>query len=73
MLILSRRKDEKIIIDGRIEITIVEVKGDQVKLGIVAPEEVKIYRHEVFQAIEQENIHANCTLARDLPKIEIPR
>lgn len=71
MLILSRKRDEKIIIDGSIEITIVEVKGDYVKLGIVAPKEVKVYRHEVFKSVELENTHAHCSLLSDLPTIEI--
>ncbi len=51
MLILSRRKDESIIIDGRIEVAIVDIKGDQVKLGIKAPKDVKVFRNEVFLAI----------------------
>ncbi|NIZ47205.1 carbon storage regulator CsrA [Entomospira nematocerorum] len=71
MLILSRKRDEKIIIDGKIEVTIVEVKGDQVKLGIVAPQSVKIYRHEVFRSIEKENTDAQHTLATDLPTLEL--
>lgn len=58
MLILSRKRDESIIIDGRITISIVDIKGDQVKLGIDAPREVKIHREEVFKAIQQENIEA---------------
>lgn len=53
MLILSRRKDEKIIIDGRIEITIVEVKGDQVKLGIVAPKRLKFIGMKFFKLLSR--------------------
>lgn len=55
MLILSRRKDQSVIIDGKIEISVVDIKGDQVKLGIDAPRDVKVFRHEVFEAIQQEN------------------
>lgn len=55
MLILSRKKEESIIIDGRISISIVDIKGDQVKLGIDAPREVKIHREEVYKAIQEEN------------------
>ncbi|MBN2625431.1 MAG: carbon storage regulator CsrA [Spirochaetales bacterium] len=58
MLILSRRKDETIIIDDKIEISIVDIKGDQVKLGINAPRSVKIYRKEVYLEIEKENAAA---------------
>ena len=55
MLILSRRVNERINIGGDIEVAVVEIRGDQVKLGIVAPRHVKVHRHEVFQAIEAEN------------------
>jgi len=55
MLILSRKKDESIIIDDAIEIAVVDIKGDHVKLGIEAPKDVKVYRNEVFQAIQAEN------------------
>ena len=55
MLILSRRKDESVVIDGRIEVSIVDIKGDQVKLGIKAPRDVKVFRHEVYQAIQDQN------------------
>ena len=58
MLILSRRKDEIIIIDDKIEISIVDIKGDQVKIGINAPKTVKIYRKEVYLEIEKENAAA---------------
>ncbi len=55
MLILTRRKEESIIIDDTIMVSIVDVKGDQVKVGINAPGEVKVYRQEVYQAIQEEN------------------
>jgi carbon storage regulator len=55
MLILARKTDESIVIDDRIEVSIVEIKGDQVKLGIKAPKSVKIYRMEVYKAIQEEN------------------
>jgi carbon storage regulator len=71
MLILSRRKDESVIIDGRIEIAIVDIKGDQVKLGIKAPRDVKVFRNEVFQAIQAEN-RAAASAPADLPVLKLP-
>ena len=58
MLALSRKKDEAIVINNNIEITIVEVKGDQVKLGISAPKSVPIYRKEVYLQIQEANKEA---------------
>lgn len=58
MLALSRKKDEAIIINNDIEITIIEVKGDQVKLGISAPKTVPIYRKEVYAQIQEANKEA---------------
>ena len=55
MLALSRKKNEAIIINNDIEITVLEVKGDQVKIGISAPKEVPIYRKEVYQQIQDAN------------------
>ena len=58
MLALSRKKNEAIIINNNIEITILEVKGDQVKIGIAAPKEVPVYRKEVYLQIQQANREA---------------
>lgn len=55
MLALSRKKNEALIINNNIEITILEVKGDQVKIGITAPKEVPIYRKEVYLQIQEAN------------------
>lgn len=55
MLALSRKKDEAIIINNNIEITVIEVKGDQVKLGISAPKSVPVYRKEVYLQIQEAN------------------
>lgn len=55
MLILSRKKDESIIIGDNITISVVDIKGDQVKLGIAAPNDVKVFRQEVYIAIQEEN------------------
>ena len=55
MLILSRKKDETIVIGDNISISVVDIKGDQVKLGINAPNDVKVFRQEVYEAIQEEN------------------
>ncbi len=55
MLALSRKKNEALIINNNIEVTVLEVKGDQVKIGITAPKEVPIYRKEVYIQIQNAN------------------
>ncbi len=66
MLALSRKKDESIIINDDIEITIIEIKGDQVKLGISAPKSVPIYRKEVYVQIQEANKEAaNSVVSND--------
>jgi carbon storage regulator len=55
MLILSRKVNEKIMIGEDISISIIEVRGDQVRLGVDAPKTVKVFRQEVFDAIKAEN------------------
>ena len=55
MLALSRKKDEAIIINDDVEVTVIEIKGDQVKLGITAPKSVPIYRKEVYVQIKDAN------------------
>ncbi len=65
MLILARKVDERIIIGGEIEISVVDIRGDQVKLGINAPSHVKVYRQEVYEAILEENRQA--VSARNIP------
>ena len=58
MLALSRRKNESLVINNNIEITVLDVKGDQVKIGISAPKEVPIYRKEVYLQIQNSNKEA---------------
>ncbi|MCM1133979.1 MAG: carbon storage regulator CsrA [Clostridium sp.] len=58
MLALSRKKNEALIINNNIEITILEIKGEQVKLGISAPKEVPVYRKEVYVQIQEANKEA---------------
>ncbi len=58
MLALSRKKNEAIVINNNIEVTVLEVKGDQVKIGITAPKEVPVYRKEVYVQIQNANKEA---------------
>jgi carbon storage regulator len=55
MLILTRKPDEKIIIGDNIVVSVIEIRGDQVRLGVEAPKTVKVFRQEVFEAIRAEN------------------
>ncbi|HCC37628.1 MAG TPA: carbon storage regulator [Treponema sp.] len=55
MLILSRKINEKIMIGDDISVSIIEVRGDQVRIGVDAPKHVKVFRQEVFDAIKAEN------------------
>jgi carbon storage regulator len=58
MLVLTRKKDQSIMIGDDIEIVVVEIKGNQVKQGINAPRNVTVYRADVWEEIQQENIAA---------------
>ncbi len=58
MLALSRKKNEALVVNNNIEVTVLEIKGDQVKLGIKAPREVPIYRKEVYLQIQEANKEA---------------
>lgn len=55
MLALSRKKNEALIINNNIEVTILDIKGEQVKIGITAPKEVPVYRKEVYDQIQEAN------------------
>ncbi len=55
MLALSRKKGEALVISNNIEVTILEIKGDQVKVGITAPREVPVYRKEIYLQIQDAN------------------
>ena len=67
MLVLSRQRDESIIIGDHIVITVVDIRGDKVRLGIEAPKEVPVHRQEVYEAIQREN-----ALKTNAPKDELP-
>ncbi len=58
MLVLSRQRDESIIIGDNIVLTVVDIRGDKVRLGIDAPKEVPVHRQEVYEAIQRENRRA---------------
>ena len=58
MLVLSRQKDESIMIGDEVEITIVDVRGDKVRLGITAPKKIPVHRREVYEAIQREKKEA---------------
>ncbi|MGE7825179.1 carbon storage regulator CsrA [Paenibacillus sp. NPDC093718] len=58
MLILSRNKGQKIMINDNIVLSVIEINGDQVRIGIEAPSNVTIYREEIYEAIKQQNQHA---------------
>jgi carbon storage regulator len=58
MLVLSRQRDESIVIGDNIVVTIVDVRGDKVRLGIEAPREVSVHRREIYEAIQRENRQA---------------
>jgi carbon storage regulator len=66
MLALTRKKNEALVINNNIEITVLEVKGDQVKLGISAPREIPIYRKEVYIQIQEANKAASNEEAMDV-------
>ncbi len=58
MLALSRKKGESLVLNNNIEITVLEIRGDQVKIGISAPKDVSIYRKEIYLQIEEANKEA---------------
>ena len=58
MLVLSRQRDESIIIGDNVVVTVVDVRGDKVRLGIQAPKEIPVHRREVYEAIQRENRQA---------------
>ncbi|MHA0856224.1 carbon storage regulator CsrA [Paenibacillus sp. CMAA1364] len=58
MLVLSRKKGETVVIQNDIEVTVLSVEADTVKLGISAPKSIDIYRKEIFEAIQQNNLGA---------------
>ncbi|MBU1863480.1 MAG: carbon storage regulator CsrA [Candidatus Omnitrophica bacterium] len=70
MLVLSRKPNESIMIGNDVEVKIVEVKGDYVKLGITAPKAIPVHRKEIYEAIQRENIQATKTSITDLAQLD---
>lgn len=69
MLVLSRQRDESIIIGDNVVVTIVDVRGDKVRLGIEAPIEIPVHRQEVYEAIQRENRKAAEIKAEDAQQL----
>jgi carbon storage regulator len=70
VLILARRINESIMIGDQVEISVVDIKGDQVKLGINAPKQVKVYRREIYRSIQEENMAAAKAAPERLPALD---
>jgi carbon storage regulator len=70
MLVLSRHRDESIIIGDDIVITVVDIRGDKVRLGIAAPIEISVHRQEVYDAIQRENRQASRLEPNDARQID---
>lgn len=71
MLILTRKIGEKIIVNDNVTIAVLEIHGDQVKIGVDAPRNVKVFREEVYLSIQEENRRAAGSVMQ-LPLMEIP-
>ena len=72
MLVLSRQKDQTIMIGDNIEITVVDIRGDKVRLGITAPPKIPVHRKEVYEAIRRENREAANVSVEDITTLDSP-
>ncbi|MDX1963983.1 MAG: carbon storage regulator CsrA [Pirellulales bacterium] len=72
MLVLSRQRDESIIIGDNIVVTIVDIRGDKVRLGINAPSEIPVHRQEVYEAIQRENQRSSRLDPKDAQQLGKP-
>ncbi len=72
MLVLSRQRDESIIIGDNIVVTIVDIRGDKVRLGINAPSEIPVHRQEIYEAIQRENLRATRIEPKDTRALGTP-
>ncbi len=73
MLVLSRHRDESIIIGDDVIVTIVDIRGDKVRLGIQAPQDIPVHRREVYEAIQRENRKAAQVQPGDMQSLAKPR
>jgi carbon storage regulator len=69
MLVLSRHRDESIMIGDDVVVTIVDIRGDKVRLGINAPQDVPVHRQEVYEAIQRENLRAGRLEPKDVRNV----
>jgi carbon storage regulator len=69
MLVLSRQRDESIVIGENVIITVVDIRGDKVRLGIEAPGEIPVHRQEVYEAIQRENRRAGQLEPKDTEEL----
>ena len=69
MLVLSRQRDETIMIGDEVEITVVDIRGDKVRLGITAPRHIQVHRKEVYEAIKRENQQAAGLKPQDVSEV----
>ena len=69
MLVLSRQRDETIMIGDEVEITVVDIRGDKVRLGITAPRHIQVHRKEVYDAIKRENQQAANLSPQDVSEV----
>lgn len=72
MLVLSRQRDESIMIGDNVVVTIVDIRGDKVRLGIEAPGEIPVHRQEVYEAIQRENRRAGRLEPKDARQLGCP-
>jgi carbon storage regulator len=72
MLVLSRQRDETIMIGDDIEVTVVDIRGDKVRLGINAPKAISVHRKEVYEAIKRENKAAAQVKPEDVSGLKAP-
>ncbi len=67
MLVLTRKLHQSIVIGDGIEVVVLEVRGEQVRLGIKAPKDVAVHRKEIYDQIQQENLNASEVRPEDIP------
>lgn len=72
MLVLTRKVNQSIMIGDEIEVVVLEVRGEQVRLGIKAPRNVTVHRREIYDAIQQENLRAAQAKPEDVPTSKKP-